>query len=530
MKQSFVALRNAGAGLFASLANMLTTMILAPIIVKAVGNSAFGVYAVLVGVIALVQILRGPIMTTASIAVARNRVLQDWEETNRRVGTSILLALMLGTIGFGLFVGGGDLLYRGLGVAPELHDDVIVTTWIGGVSLLLTFPLMPFSAVLVGFQRHDLMGWVRLVLCVLRFVLILVLFTIGLRSIWVVMLATGLQMVANELTCLVIARWLCPALRPNLRAVRKADLAPFAGFGSLVLASTILASVNTQLPKWMIGASLGSKFVTYVHICVIGPLLARRIVANVSTVLRPVATRYKTIGSDTLLAETLIRGTRYSSMVASLILAPLLPIMDSFIGLWMGPGYVWLAPFAVIATIVTVFAASANVSVQVGIGCENARLPFGSAVAQFLVTFGGITLGGWLFGKSFGIYIVAFSAGLIVGWLVSCVWAARLCRASWPRLFLRAYLGLAIAVGLVVGAMAGVLQLIPVHSWTAFVGIYVAGMMLFVGLLALLSPPEDREFVRSSFKAAWRRIGVGPAAGGMSSDGSDSAPRADGVE
>jgi O-antigen/teichoic acid export membrane protein len=507
MKQSVILARNSTIGLIHQLVSIGITLLLLPYVISNVGKGAYGIYILMLGLVQLFRFLRGPLASTCQVTVAHCRETGEVEEINRVLGTSVKLAVIPAVLGGAAVAASGEVIYQFFDVAPEYHDDTIITAVMAGLTVLLVFPLYPFSGVVAGYQRQDLAAIVGIVLALAKVGLIVALFTLGFRAVWVVMLVNGLLLFLNQLAGYIIARRLCPEMRLVLRGTRRQDLRLFVTFGSMIMLTQVFVGMNEEIPKWIAGKELGPPYIAFLHVCMLVAILARRLVQQVSVMAVPVSARYRAMGRTDLQLELLTRGSRYGAMMAGVALAPLIPLADRFLELWMGNEFVWLAPHMQAMAIIVMVTASGSVAFHMAVGARRPGIGFCAVLVQGVVAAMVMLLGTRLLGLGLWGIVGGVCAGFLVFWGMCTFQATRLFHSRWLPFILGAYLRTGVIAGVAIGAGLLYRQYVDWAGWSGFIAGYATGGVVFVLANALTLTPQERELIGETFTVLAARVG-----------------------
>jgi O-antigen/teichoic acid export membrane protein len=484
MQQSMVAIRNSLVGFVSQVISAAVGILVVPFIIRRIGNEAYGVFLLGFSIMSVLEFLRGGVAMTCIVTVARGKERGDFDSINRTLSAAVAFTLVPACIGFLGLACGGESIYRFFEVDPSLHAETLAVMIMMGCVTLVCFPMYPFQGVLYGYQRQDLEYLANSIGQVLRAALIVALLILFRSSVVVVTAVTAASLVATQLWITWSAHRIMPELRLHLRGVRKPDFAPLWSYGSFLVLTQILLTLDAQIGNWITGKALGVEYVTFLYVVTMVTQLAWRTVGQVTGGLMAIAARYHALEAGGMLEQTLRRGSRYSFIMAGLMLGGLLPQMDVFQTLWMGKEYAWLAPYAVALGIVVSLTSSSSCASQMVIGMGDSTAPFWTMV---VATAGGVStmlisvLG---FGAGLGGIVAGLCVSQFLRWLTAMWLASRRIAISRWLLLWEAYLQPMIALAPAVGGVLALRWWLQPDSWVMLAAIMAAGGILF--LLAML--------------------------------------------
>lgn len=223
-----------------------------PIVVHAVGTSAYGVYALASVILGYVAFLDFGLTASVVRSVSRHRALGDMAALERTVGTAFALLIALGVVGAAAIVLVSPLIVHSvLHIPPQLIPDAIFALQVAGIGFGVNMVLVVFAGVVQGMQRLDVFAIRSVFLSTLTSAsqIAAVLLGGGLRAL---VLATMAVSVLGFLIFLGASRRLLPgtSLRPR---IDRAAFRELAGFGLFRFINQASGQVTTQFDPIVIG-------------------------------------------------------------------------------------------------------------------------------------------------------------------------------------------------------------------------------------------------------------------------------------
>src|SRR5262249_35536109 len=149
--------RNAASAYGARALLGLSVLLLTPYLYRHLGAGGFGTLSVILTIgttFSLIELgfARGVSKITAELVAGDRR-----RELNKHVGASVVLSAALGLVAAAFLIVGG---FFGPGLASPVNRHAFAVGMVVlAVERLLYFPLAAYTAVLVGYQRYDLVNY-----------------------------------------------------------------------------------------------------------------------------------------------------------------------------------------------------------------------------------------------------------------------------------------------------------------------------------------------------------------------------------
>lgn len=341
--------RNVLANWAGQLFFMASGFVLPRLIDEHIGKESLGVWDLGWTTVAYLRLLNAGIGSSVNRYVARHRSQADWDSLNRAASACAALFLCTGCaaaiITISLVVGLPLLL-------PDTFAGYLVESqWVVlflGLSAALGMASAAYYGVITGHQRYDLVMYAETGAGMLFFVAAVMALVLGygLRAMAVAfLLARVAESAANAFT----AYRVCPELCLSLRRVTRAGLWEVTVFGGKVfihqIARITLYQGNSLLIAWFVGpAALAvySRAMGLVN-------YATKLLAEFGKVLAPSASSLQAANDDKALAKLILKGTRYSLLIALPLVLGLSILGGPLMRVWMGSDYADVPVLAILA-------------------------------------------------------------------------------------------------------------------------------------------------------------------------------------
>jgi len=507
MRQTSIAIRNASVGLFTQVVSVGIGLVLFPYIIRKIGNEAYGLFLMALSLEAALDLFRSALGRTSTVVVAQARELGDDSLINRTLSAAVLFALFPGLLGFIALAGGGSFLHGFFNISQGLYVQSLIVFAMAGMVMLISFLLFPLHGVLSGYQRYNWFYGLKLAGTLLRFGLTVALLKWIRADVVCVMIAWSLTIIATEVGIAIAAYRTHPALRLSLRSVKKADFKPLAVFGSFIMLTQVMLTIDSQAGRWITGKTLGIEFVTFLVIAGMLLQLAYQLVQQVTVILVPIAGRYQALGAADTLQELFLRSNRYAVLMAGIMLAGMLPQIKTFLQLWMGADFVWLAPYAMLMGATAVISSASSCAQQVLQGAGYAKSPLYGISAAAVSSIITMLLLVVVFKVGFVGIIIGFCLGQLLRWFLLTVISVRVIGGSPMRLFWEGYAQPLLAVVVAMTCVKVLGWRLGSTSWTSLILLAGAGSTAVILTMLPFLKTHEWEIIRAAL--LWLRRLVG---------------------
>lgn len=329
--------RNLAANWLAFLFVAGVSFFLSPIIVRSLGNSAYGVWSLLVSVVGYLGLLDFGVRGAVTRYVAHHHAVGDNEGSSSIVSAGMALFLFLGVVAILLSGVVAYFLPVLFNIPESLVSDSRIVLVLGGLTVAATLVGAVFGGIVTGLERFDISSGIEIVVTAIRSVAIVLALKEGYG-----VAALGWIYLASSVLSGVAARVAVRRLYPELRLRLHADLRPhirtifsYSMFLSVIHVMGILVYYSDAL---VIAAFLPVSAVTFYAIA--GNLCdyAYKVAGALSKMMTPRVSALSSLGSGNLTDE-IVNTARIATLATASIAAIFWFRGETFINLWMGADY-----------------------------------------------------------------------------------------------------------------------------------------------------------------------------------------------
>ena len=329
--------RNAIANWAAFLFVAVVSFFLSPFVVNHLGNTAYGVWSLLVAVVGYLGLLDFGVRGAVTRYVAHHHAAGDNEGCSSIVSAGLALFGLLGCAAIllsGVLALLSPLLFN---IPEQLANDARIVLVIGGLTVAVALVSAVFGGVVTGLERFDISSGVEILLTAIRTLAVV----LALREGYGLVMLGCIHLASSVLYG--VAAWLTvKKVYPDLRLRFRIPLLPhvrtilsFSMFLSTIHIFGVLIYYSDAV---VIAAFLPIGAVTFYVIA--GNLCdyAYKVAGALSKMMTPRVSALTSMGSKNVMEEIL--GTaRIATLAAAPIAATFWFRGESFINLWMGTDY-----------------------------------------------------------------------------------------------------------------------------------------------------------------------------------------------
>jgi O-antigen/teichoic acid export membrane protein len=354
---------------------------LSPFIVRHLGNSAYGVWVLLVSMTGYLGFLDLGIRGAVTRYVAKFHSEKDHEKSSRTVSSASGLFLGAGAVAVVASAVFAAFAVPHFKIPPPYIKASQVVVLLAGLNIAASLISGVFGGVIVGLQRFDLLSAIAIGGVGLRAIAIFFSLRNGKGLVTLALIQLG-GTLCELLLGFALARKLYPELRIGIANVRRDHVALIFSFGFYAFLLHLSNYFIFFTDALVIGAFLPVSMVTFFAI---GGNLAnygRDLVGGFSRTMTPLASKLEVEAGREGLQRGISKQARFCALAMWPIFLTLIIRGSSFIGLWMGPSYSELSGHVLwILSVPWLFGAGASVVAagMLGIGQHKRVVPFALA-------------------------------------------------------------------------------------------------------------------------------------------------------
>jgi O-antigen/teichoic acid export membrane protein len=320
----------------------VVSFFLSPFIVRHLGDSAYGIWVLLVSLTGYLGFLDLGIRGAVTRYIARFHTEGNHLEASRTVSSAAGLFLVGGVAAVLVSAGFALFAIPHFDIPPAFFRAAQIVVLIAGANVAVSLISGVFGGVLVGLQRFDLHNSIALVSTAVRTIAIIVALRSGRGLVTLAIIQLSVT-VGELLLGYLFSRKNYPELHFGMGHMYRAHVALIFSFGIfalLIQASNYLIYYTDAL---VIGSFLPISMNTFFAIGSNLTIYARDLVGGFSRIMTPMASKLEVEADRSKLREAAMKAARYCAMAILPVFVTFIIRGRQFIGLWMGASYVNLS-------------------------------------------------------------------------------------------------------------------------------------------------------------------------------------------
>ena len=322
------------------LLNTLVGLLYTPYMLRMMGQSEYGLYALVASVISYLTVLDLGLGNAVVRYTAKFRAEGKQTEQYEMFGMFFILYI---AIGFIALVAGSalyfnvDAMFGSTMTAMEL-DKARVMMILLVLNLAVTFPMSIFGSIITAYEHFVFPRVVNICRILLNTVVMICLLHMGYKAIAMVIVQT----VFNILTLLLNFIYCKKNLKIKMyfRKFRWGFLKEVAIYSFWIFLNVIMDRIYWSTGQFVLGAVVGTAAVAVFAVAIQLQHLYMQFSTAVSSVFLPKVTSMVTTENDNkAISDLFIKTGRIQYIIMALILSGFIVFGRQFIALWAGPGY-----------------------------------------------------------------------------------------------------------------------------------------------------------------------------------------------
>lgn len=324
--------------------NVVVSFFLAPFVVRHLGNTYYGIWAVVGQFVGYLYLLDFGVRESIIRYASRFLALKKGDELETIIQVSFWFYLLIAAASFAFTAVIAVFFTSIFGVDSALRSEIAITVLLAGGTVSQLFIFNVFGGLLMGFQRYDLFNAANIVGTLVRAGLFVWALTAG----YGIVALAAIQFAISLLTGMVLATKSLAIARgsglsvslgiPGRDAVVSARK-KIVNYSVLVLINNLGQKVVFMTDAILIGIFLPVSQVTFYAIAATLVTYLRSILGSSAQLFNPLISHLSALDEDNRVQYAFAAGTRLILFICFPIALTFVLLGDSFIGLWMGEEY-----------------------------------------------------------------------------------------------------------------------------------------------------------------------------------------------
>lgn len=312
---------------------MLVNLITTPFLLKALGESAYGLQSLVAVVIGYLTFMDMGLDLPITKFLAEDRALKDNTSENHLLSTTFQLYLYIGVLGMiTIIVLSKWLTHTVFTIPPDLSDQALIVFRLAGVGFLGSVGMSWGRAIAMGIQRFDITYSVSVVISVAGTLIGLGAVYAGFGIVGYVLVRTVITLLAGPIYFLLTRR-LIPEFN-FIRGLHRSTLIrvrSYIGYGTF---NRVFSSLVSRLDQTLLGIWVGVGVAGIYSIPFLVTSSLGYMIAYMLGFIFPMASEMQSLGQMDRLRDIFVQSSRFVAALAGLIFIPFLILGGAFLKLW----------------------------------------------------------------------------------------------------------------------------------------------------------------------------------------------------
>ncbi len=466
-----------------------------PFIIHSLGDSRYGAWALIFSIINYLTIFDMGMRQAVIRFVSKYLGLKDYDNINAVINTSFALYSIVAVFTIGISLILAFFILGHFSIPADFLADTRRALIVIGVNVAFNFFMMSWTESLNAVHRYDIANALAIGEDILRTVTIVILLSRGYGIVEMAYSFLGYSVIRQVISAIWLKK-LHPQIKFGFGFFSRAtfhEIYSYGYIGFLIsIAWLFIANTDNVVVGYFFSAASVTKYAVAGSIIV----YLRNVVLAVSFPLRPLISHYEALGRKDNITFIYTRGTKYLTYISFVIAGMIIIYADSFIRLWLGPGYEQTARILRILVLPAAIYLPQTIANSVLYGLSAHKNILYAITAEGIANLG-LSL---ILLKKFGLDGVAYGT-IIPQFFVYLIAMPVIIRSVLGiRLgeFYKSFFTVAIVGGVVsVGASYGLRAMIQPSGWPALaldVGVVV---IVCLAIFRMIIPAEDWVLIKS---------------------------------
>ena len=486
-----------------TLLRMIPPLIMVPFLIRNIGESGYGEYALLWSLLMAIEQLEISLQSGSikygAACIAENRI----GDLNKLLSSTFAYSILLAVL--------SCLAVIVLSLAnSNATEGMKISLQIVGLMMLFLVPTTPFIGIIKAKQRFFIDSLAGILAQYAGLVFIVLWFRIFQPSVEAVIAISVGTLLLSRLTQLPIAYKLIPGLQNRLKHFDWKIFRLVVGFGIMIVLSALCNVANTTGIRWLSGMLVSTTFVAHLAIFLMPGVFLASIVQAMTITVMPAASGYQATQNSSMLKELFLKSTRYTVLLVSGGLLASILLMRSILNIWVGPQYEFLYVYALINL--------SGISVLLSASSAHHMLKGFGALRQILFAYalGLAVIPILIFLMIFSIWkspYIAISAGLFLGNVLAGVVQIRFCskavRMNLRQFLRRAFIEPIVPAVLSLALALGTIALTGLRGFKGSFAVTILSIIIFFSsFYFFIASKKEREQLKGLLQMIWSKSAV----------------------
>ena len=322
------------------LLNTIVGLLYTPYMLRMMGQSEYGLYALVASVISYLTILDLGLGNAVIRYTAKFRAEGKQTEQYEMFGMFMVLYLVIGVIALlsgSILYFNVDILFGSTMSAIELDKARIMVAMLI-FNVAFTFPMSIFGSIITAYERFVFPRVVNITRIILNTVVMICLLHLGYKAVAMVVVQTVFNVLTLLLNYIYCRRYL--KIKMYYKKFRWGFLKEVAIYSFWIFLNVVMDRIYWNSGQFVLGAMVGTAAVAVFAVAIQLQHMYMQFSSSISGLFLPKVTSMVAIGNDdNALSDLFIRTGRIQYIIMALVLSGFIVFGKQFILLWAGTEY-----------------------------------------------------------------------------------------------------------------------------------------------------------------------------------------------
>lgn len=316
----------------------ISPFILTPLIISHIGQTEFGIYAIVMGFIGTFGLLDFSLSASFIKFISEYYNKGQFGELNKTINTGLFFYIGFTTVICIIVLAFSESILGLINIPPELFPLAKFSLYISLLVFFLATSSTIFVSILISVQKMYVNSVVGLIINIINFVTTYVLLVSGFGLPGILYAQLGAVAVSVFFNIYLALREV-PHIQIRFGHIDKATFKQMGAFGLQMQVSRFSSFISEKYDEFLLGyfSTLGN--VTYFNLANRVTRLGKFFPLQLFQQVAPVAAELKANEDEKKLNELFFEATKYLTVFSAPIFLYIFVFADILITTWMGPGY-----------------------------------------------------------------------------------------------------------------------------------------------------------------------------------------------
>ena len=324
------------------IATFLVSLVYTPILLSNLGQSEYGLYALVASIIGYLSVLDMGFGNAMVRFVSRSKVKQTKDDENKINGLFLLLYLIIGVVALiiGLvLIGNIESIFKSLSVDELKKAKTIMIILV--LTISVSFPLSIFDSYVISSERFKFAKILALIQTLIIPITMLPLLFLGYKAIAMVIVTSSYTIIFHIVSLYYCFKKLNMKIKFGFKNIDKVLLKEVLFYSFFIFLNIIIDNIYNNTDQVILGIVSGTIAVSVYSVSLKISQINMRFSTTISGLFFPRINKLLAEkDGDKKVSDVFIRVSRIQLYVMALILFGFIIFGKQFIILWVGDGYI----------------------------------------------------------------------------------------------------------------------------------------------------------------------------------------------